>query len=115
LALALIGRFLIVAIYGPDFAAAYGPLLALLPGIVLLGGAKVLTNEMAGRGYPQYNSIASAAGLAVTLLLDLTLIPRLGVMGAAIASSIAYAGIFVLALIFYGRASRRVAPSQGPA
>ncbi len=109
LALALLGPALIRLIYGPAFASAFLPLLALLPGVVLLGGAKVLTNEIAGRGHPLYNSLASALGLVLTVGLDLYLIPRWGVLGAAVASSIAYAAIFVAALFFYARVSRRAA------
>ncbi len=101
LALAIIGKPFIEIVYSPAFASAYGPMLALLPGVVLLGGGKVLTNEIAGRGFPQYNSIASGASLVLTVGLDLLLIPRLGVLGAAIASSIAYVAIFILALVFY--------------
>jgi len=108
LALALLGRPLILLIYGEQFVPAYGPLLALLPGVVLLGGAKVLTNEIAGRGYPHYNSIASGLGLVLTVVLDLALIPRLEVVGASVASSIAYAVTFVVAVFFYLRVSRRV-------
>lgn len=100
-ALAIIGKPFIEIVYSPAFASAYAPMLALLPGVVLLGGGKVLTNEIAGRGYPQYNSIASGVSLVLTVGLDLLLIPRLGVLGAAIASSIAYVAIFVLALVFY--------------
>lgn len=100
-ALAIIGMPFIEIVYSPAFASAYGPMLALLPGVVLLGGGKVLTNEIAGRGFPQYNSIASGVSLVLTVGLDLLLIPRLGVLGAAIASSIAYVAIFMLALVFY--------------
>ncbi len=100
-ALAIIGKPFIEIVYSPAFASAYGPMLALLPGVVLLGGGKVLTNEIAGRGYPQYNSIASGASLVLTVGLDLWLIPRLGVLGAAVASSVAYVAIFILALVFY--------------
>jgi O-antigen/teichoic acid export membrane protein len=107
MALAVVGRTLIVLIYGEAFATAYGPLLALLPGVVLLGGAKVLTNEIAGRGHPHYNSVASALGLGLTIVLDLLLIPRFGVLGAAIASSLAYAAIFVAAIVFSARVSRQ--------
>ncbi len=107
LGLALVGRHLIVWIYGADFAAGYGPLLALLPGVVLLGGGKVLTNEVAGRGYPQYNSINSAIALVLTLALDLLLIPSMGIMGAAVASSIAYTTIFAMSILFYIRVSRQ--------
>jgi O-antigen/teichoic acid export membrane protein len=105
--LALAGSYLIQLIYGPAFASAYGPLLALLPGVVLLGAAKVLTNEIAGRGYILYNSINSGLGLILTVALDLALIPRYGVLGAAIASSAAYTVIFFTAIGFYLSVSRR--------
>lgn len=105
--LALIGKPFIAIVYSPAFLSAYVPMLALLPGVVLLGGGKVLTNEIAGRGYPQYNSIASGASLVVTIGLDLLLIPRLGVVGASIASSLAYTATFTLALFFYRTVSNR--------
>jgi O-antigen/teichoic acid export membrane protein len=106
-ALALVGRWLISLVYGAAFLAAYRPLLLLLPGVILLGGGKVLTNEIAGRGYPHYNSIASAAGLIITIALDVLLIPRLGIDGAALASTAAYTATFILAGLFYRRVSRR--------
>lgn len=83
------------------------PMLALLPGVVLLGGAKVLTNEITGRGYPHYNSINAGLALVLTVVLDLVLIPRYGVLGAALASSIAYSAISFTAIGFYLKASRR--------
>ena len=107
--LALLGSFLINLIYTSAFASAYLPLLLLLPGVVLLGGAKVLTNEIAGRGYPQYNSINSGIALVLTVILDLVLIPRYGVPGAAFASSVAYTIIFFTSIIFYRAVSHRVA------
>lgn len=110
--LALIGKPFIDIVYSPAFASAYMPMLALLPGVVLLGGGKVLTNEVAGRGYPQYNSVASGVSLVLTIGLDLLLIPRLGVLGAAVASSIAYTAIFGLALVFYRRVVHRTRTSQ---
>ena len=113
LVLALTGSYLIDLVYGAAFASAYGPLLALLPGVVLLGAAKVLTNEIAGRGYILYNSINSGLGLILTVALDLALIPRYGVLGAAIASSLAYTVIFFTAIAFYLSVSRR-SPRRNP-
>jgi len=78
----------------------------LLPGVVLLGGAKVLTNEIAGRGYPHYNSVNSGLALILTVILDLVLIPRYGALGAALASSLAYTAIFFTAIGFYLNVSR---------
>lgn len=107
LGLALLGRFMILLIFGERFSAAYLPMLALLPGVILLGGGKVLINEIAGRGYPHYNSISAGLGLIFTLILDLLLIPPYGVLGAAVASSLAYAMVFGSAVFFYLTVSRR--------
>ncbi len=107
LGLMLLGRPLIQFVYSSAFMGAYVPMLVLLPGVVLLGGAKVLTNEIAGRGYPHYNSINSGLALVLTVVLDLVLIPRYGVFGAALASSIAYTVNFFAAIAFYLVVSRR--------
>jgi O-antigen/teichoic acid export membrane protein len=101
--LAALSGPVIYLFYGRAFAAAAVPLLLLLPGIVLLGGATVLTNELAGRGHPGYNTINSVTGLMATVLLDLILIPRFGIKGAAIASTLAYTVNAVLAVWFFWR------------
>lgn len=108
--LALIGKPFIQLVYSSLFLSAFAPMLWLLPGVVLLGAAKVLTNEIAGRGYPHYNSVNSGLALVLTIGFDLLLIPRWGVTGAAAASSISYAATFVLAILFYQTASRKTAP-----
>ena len=106
LGLAMVGRPVINFVFSSAFIDAYMPLLVLLPGVVLLGGSKVLTNEIAGRGYPHYNSLNAALALVVTVVLDLVLIPRYGVLGAALASSTAYAMILFAAIGFYLTVSR---------
>ncbi len=106
---ALLGRPFINLIFGPAFMSAYQPLLILLPGIVLLGGGKVLTNEITGRGYPHYNAVAAAVGLGFTILLDIVLIPKWGIAGAAVASSVAYSVVFFTAAGFYLRVRRKTA------
>lgn len=105
--LAIVGEPLIILVYSEPFAVAYQPMLALLPGVVLMGGGKVLSNEIAGRGYPHYNSLNSGIALLVTVALDLILIPHYGALGAALASSAAYAVMFVTAIILYLIVSRR--------
>ena len=107
--LALFGRLAIHIILSDAFLDAYIPLLVLLPGVVLLGGGKVLTNDIAGRGYPHYNSIAAGFALVITLALDLLLIPRMGIVGAALASTVAYSATFIMAVVFYSVVSRRPA------
>jgi O-antigen/teichoic acid export membrane protein len=106
LGIGVIGRPVINFVFSSAFIGAYMPLLVLLPGVVLLGGSKVLTNEIAGRGYPHYNSLNAALALVVTVVLDLVLIPRYGVLGAALASSTAYAMVLFTAIAFYLTVSR---------
>ena len=67
----------------------------------MLGASKVLTNEITGRGYPHYNSINAGVALILTVILDLLLIPRYGISGAALASSVAYSVILFVAIGFY--------------
>jgi len=86
-----ISKFVIPFFYGKQFLAAIMPFNILLPGIILIGVHKVLIFALMGKGYPQYMSYSSAIALFVTLGLDFILIPRLGVTGAALASTLAYA------------------------
>jgi len=106
LGLMFLGRPLIQFLYAAAFIDSYTPMLALLPGVVLLGGVKVLSSDITGRGYPAYNSINAGVAVALTVFLDLVLIPRYGVIGAAIASSIAYTGQFLVAIVCYLAISR---------
>ncbi|HEX2680299.1 MAG TPA: polysaccharide biosynthesis C-terminal domain-containing protein, partial [Candidatus Dormibacteraeota bacterium] len=52
--------------------------------------ARVLSSYLLGRNRQVVDLVASIAGLAATVALDLTLIPRYGFAGAAVASSVAY-------------------------
>ncbi|MEM3036180.1 MAG: polysaccharide biosynthesis C-terminal domain-containing protein, partial [Thermoplasmata archaeon] len=105
--LILLGKTLIAFVYSPAFLPAYIPMITILPGVVLLGSAKVLTNEIAGRGYPHYNSINSGFSLVLTVILDIILIPKYHIIGAALASSISYSISFILAIGFYKIVSRK--------
>jgi O-antigen/teichoic acid export membrane protein len=107
LALAVAGGPFIRFLFSDRFSAAYLPMVALLPGAAMLGSAKVLSNNLAGRGFPHYNAIVSGTSLVVTITGDLLLIPRWGVLGASIASSLAYAVTLILTMFFFRRASTK--------
>lgn len=101
-ALALFGKAAIRIVYSTKFLPSYVPMLALLPGIVFLSLSKVLTAHIAGRGFPVFNSYISGLGLLTTIVLDVVLIPKQGVLGASIASTIAY-GVHLLASVYFYR------------
>ena len=82
--------WLVPFIFGERFRPSVAPLWLLLPGTVALIIPNVLTAHLAGRGRPQIGTLAAGVSLIATVALALLLIPRLGVAGAALASSAAY-------------------------
>ena len=84
------GKDLIGILGGPEYAAAYSPLLLMLPGLMATGFGSVLNTKLAGEGYPPLTIWAAAAALAANVLLNIALIPTLGLDGAAISTSVAY-------------------------
>jgi O-antigen/teichoic acid export membrane protein len=104
-ALGGVGALAVRPIYGQAFTSAVIPLLILLPGIVMLSQATILYGDLLGRGQPQATLISIVISLIVTLVLDLILIPKYGIIGAALASSTAYTIEFLVAGVFFVRNS----------
>jgi O-antigen/teichoic acid export membrane protein len=77
-------------VYGEQFRPAITPLVLLLPGTVILGAAFVTSSYIAAVGRPELNMWISLVTLTITGTLDVLLIPRIGINGAAIASTISY-------------------------
>jgi O-antigen/teichoic acid export membrane protein len=88
--LALVSPIAIPLVFGTRFAPAVPVIWWLLPGTISLAMGKVAASDLAGRGKTTYSSIFSVVSLVVTVVLDLLLIPRMGIQGAALASSVAY-------------------------
>ncbi len=106
-ALALVGiplSLLIPAVYGQAYAGAVSSVMVLLAGAVFASVARVGMQYFFTLGRPKVHLYTSLATLCVNIALNFLLIPRWGIFGAALASSISYLGygIFYLAL-FLGR------------
>ncbi len=74
--------------YGEAFLPAVWPFLVLLPGVWSLGIAKILNGYLAGHGhlYPW----VSAATAVLNVAGNMALIPMMGIVGAALASTVSY-------------------------
>jgi Na+-driven multidrug efflux pump len=70
-----------------------------LPGIVFNGAAKLLSQLVVQGGGQRFNLFGSAIAAVATIGLDLLLIPRFGIAGAAIASTVAYLLVLLIILI----------------
>lgn len=82
--------FAAVYIVLPDFKGSLPAFLILLPGVMSLTVAKVMSSYISGLGLPLRVAAASGTALIVNVIANLILIPILGILGAALASLISY-------------------------
>ena len=90
-------------VFSGEFADIRPVILLMAPGIVFFSAHTVLANYFSGTGKPKYNLYASLIGLSVTLVSAFILIPRLGIRGAAITTTLTYTALFVYQWIVFHR------------
>ncbi len=95
-----------LALFRPSYLPVVTPMAVLLLGVVALSVHKVLASDLSGRGWPHYPSLTSTLALVVTVVGDLLLIPRLGIVGAALASTVAYTVQTIVLLRVYVRVAQ---------
>jgi O-antigen/teichoic acid export membrane protein len=103
--MAAIGHWLIVTLFGEAYGPAYTALLALLPGLFGLCYASILRLDLLGKQRPGALSLLLAGGAILNLLLNALLIPAMGIVGAGLASSIAYLAVSLAMLVMYCKLS----------
>lgn len=81
--------------YGSEFVAATVPLLVLLPGTVAFSAARPLKAIAQGSGRVTILLYAMGGAATINLVLNALLIPRFGMEGAAVATSIGYGSMLV--------------------
>jgi O-antigen/teichoic acid export membrane protein len=101
LLLALIADPLIYFLFGPEFSATLSPLLWLLSGMVMGSASRVLANDIAARGRPELNTYIALFIVFINIIGNLILIPKLGLVGAAMATSLAYSLNFIVRLFVH--------------
>ena len=91
-------RPIISFLYTPSFLPAFSPYVILLPGIIALVLPKLLMSEIVGSwGRPGILLWGMVITVLINIGLNLILIPKYGMNGAALASTIAY----ICELIFF--------------
>jgi O-antigen/teichoic acid export membrane protein len=97
------GDMLLPLIFGTAFRESVPALMWLLPGVTIFSIANVIGSYLAGIGKPHLNFLAALIGLVVTIALDVVLIPSLGIVGAAIASSTSYLATTLAIVALFAR------------
>lgn len=90
-----------VFVFGPEFAGTRLALMSLAVGIVMFSLSVAISPYFSGTGRPLINTIAAALGLVITLTAGFLLIPRLGIVGAGLTSSISYTVTALFQLTFF--------------
>jgi len=105
--LVFIGPPLITLVYGARFSAAGLPLQILLPGIVAYAAPGNFSAYFYYRmGQPMLLVILGVVAIALQALLSLILIPRLGIPGAAIGSTVTYIVTSAAATFYFCRSAK---------
>lgn len=104
---AAFGPRLVRFVYGSEFADAGVALRLIIPGVVAYSVVAVLSRYLSGRGRPGLGTLILLFGLAANVAANLVLVPRYGILGAAIASSLSYGLTALIMLTVFVRVSGR--------
>lgn len=74
----------------PAYRSGLSALWLLLPGTIAVSMSQILLHDLNARRLPEANTLGAAGALVVTVVGGLLLIPRMGLNGAAIVSTVAY-------------------------
>jgi O-antigen/teichoic acid export membrane protein len=97
---------IIETLYGAPYAPSALVLALLMPGTWLLSVGKLLSVQLVSMGHGLLPSAAALVSLFATVVLDLLWVPRYGIAGAAIASSISYALATLIITLAYVKHTR---------
>jgi O-antigen/teichoic acid export membrane protein len=98
--LAIFCPVIVRLLFGPEFSPSVWVIWLILPGIVMRSVTRMMCAYMLSINRPGINSWVILGGLVVNIAMNMVLIPRWGINGASVASSISYS-IEALALAYW--------------
>ncbi len=99
----LVDRPLIGLLFGRDFLPSVSALRGLYLGVVALSLAKIISSYLLAEGKPNVTKNIALAGFVTNVALNLWWIPKIGILGAALASSAAYFFMALLDFLYVAR------------
>jgi O-antigen/teichoic acid export membrane protein len=100
-ALALLGPWVITLWYGQPYAPAGAPLPWAAVGVGMMSIFVIITRDFTARGKQRVNTTAGLLALVTNVALNVYLIPRQGIVGASLATAIAYTAACVVLMIAF--------------
>ena len=99
----LLSRWIVRALAAPEFFDSYQTIGLVSTGVTLYALYLVLVVILGRTGRTEFNFPATAAGTVVNIVLNLILLPQLGIAGAGISLVASYAVVLVLMYVFTQR------------
>ncbi|MEH7504222.1 flippase [Neobacillus drentensis] len=96
-------NFIFNLMFGAKYDQSSDLLKMLLPGIILFSVDRILSNDLAGRGKPELNMYTSIFTVASNIVLNVILIPKIGIMGSAISTSVTYSLSTMVKIVLFKR------------
>ena len=90
-------------LFTQEFAGIRDVIAGLSVGIVAFGGNRILSHYFIGTGRVRVSAACSLVGLVLLCASAAVLVPRWGVTGAAVASSVAYVGMLTFSIVVFLR------------
>lgn len=103
LILGLICPFFVNLVFGEEYIYAVPAIRWMLPGIAAMVIFKILRIDMAGRGKPLFAFPAVLLTLVVNLILNFILVPKYGIQGSSIATSVSYLTGALGLMLYYSK------------
>ena len=98
--IAIMGKYLIVFLFGLKFIDAYAILLFLIPALISFGPGAILYAHYIGKSFPKKIIISNGCIAILNIMLNIMFIPSYGLAAAAFISSITYL-LWTLFLIMF--------------
>ena len=98
--------YILQGIYGESFLAATNALRLLLLASIIWSAGLAVVSALDGFGHPGLSTVARLASSVVTVASLLILMPRWGIIGAALASLVGYGTLFVVGVACFVRQER---------
>jgi len=80
--------------FGPDYVGAAATLQILIFGTFFFGITRVIVPVLQATGWVRYTELVTFGALVVNIVLNVTLIPRYGIIGAGVGTGLSYIAIF---------------------
>lgn len=93
--------WLVPLLFSAEYSNSVLPLIVILPGIISLSISKILSADFISRGLPQYSLYVSLLNFCLNIGFNIILIPKMGIAGAALSSTLSYTAALFLQIYFY--------------